>query len=146
MHHWHTILFVLFLFWKVRVSRMQTLICREFAAVEKEQSTLFSCSQSERLMAKHVPSRYRDRVCSESIRPVAITVYLSVALTLNTKSTCLSGWPHTLPLYRKSSVRTSMPNAKPEHVWRIRPKVFVGNQKSDTCIYKDFARRLYPKP
>jgi hypothetical protein len=36
-----------------------------------------------------------------------------------------------------------MPTANPEPVWRIRPKVFVGNQNSDTCIHKVFARRLF---
>jgi len=102
MHHLHTIFFVLVLFWKARVSRMHTLTCKEtgkFVVVEKEQGKLFSCSQSERQMAELVSSGYWDRVCSVFISAVAKTMYLSVALTRNTKSPRLSGWPHvtTLP-------------------------------------------------
>lgn len=146
MHHLHTVLFVLVLFWKMRVSRMHILTCKEtgnFVAVEKEQGKLFSSSQSERQMAELVPSGYWDRACSVFIRAVAKTMYLSVALTRNTKSPRLSWWPHMLPHYRNSYVRTSMPTANPERVWRIRPKVFVGNQTSDACIHKVFVRRLF---
>jgi hypothetical protein len=146
MHHWNTILSVMFLFWKVRVSRMHTLIWKEtgtFVDVEKKQGILFSCSQSERQIGRPCSIKLLRPLVLGVIRPVATTVYLSVALTRNTKSTCLSAWPHMLPQYRKSYVTTTVSTATTERVWRIRPKFVVGNQTSGTCIHKVYTLQAF---